>query len=130
MIIFCHLKNFFLKTNLSQFIKEISKKTLATEMYKILNVLSPDIMQDIFEIKSNYYNTRDAPAFSSRNIKTVRYGLKTISYMALKIWDLVPKEMKQVTTVNEFKAKIKIWKLENCPCRLCRSDLPQIGFIT
>ena len=130
MIIFCHLKNFFLKTNLSQFIKEISKKTLATEMYKILNVLSPDIMQDIFEIKSNYYNTRDAPAFSSRNIKTVRYGLKTISYMALKIWDLVPKEMKQVTTVNEFKAKIKIWKLENCPCRLCRTYLPQIGFIT
>ena len=130
MIIFCHLKNFFLKTNLSQFIKEISKKTLATEMYKILNVLSPDIMQDIFEIKSNYYNTRDAPAFSSRNIKTVRYGLKTISYMAPKIWNLVPKEMKQVTTLNEFKAKIKIWKLENCPCRLCRTYLPQIGFIT
>ena len=130
MIIFCHLKNFFLKTNLSQFIKEISKKTLATEMYKILNVLSPDIMQDIFEIKSNYYNTRDAPAFSSRNIKRVRYGLKTISYMAPKIWNLVPKEMKQVTTLNEFKAKIKIWKLENCPCQLCRTYLLQIGFIT
>ena len=29
-------------------------QTLATEMYKILNGLSPDIMQDIFEIKSNY----------------------------------------------------------------------------
>ena len=99
-------------------------------MYKILNGLSPDIMQDIFEIKSNYYNTRNAPAFSSRNIKTVRYGLQTISYMAPKIWDLVPKEMKQVTTLNEFKAKIKIWKLENCPCRLCRTYLPQIGFIT
>ena len=81
---------------------------LAPEMYKILNGLFPDIMQDIFETKSNYYNTRNAPAFSSRNIKTVRYGLQTISYMAPKIWDLVPKEMKQVTTLNEFKAKIKI----------------------
>ena len=39
-------------------------------MYKILNGLSPDIMQDIFETKSNYYNTRNAPVFSSRNIKT------------------------------------------------------------
>ena len=29
-------------------------QTLATEMYKILNGLSPDIMQDIFETKSNY----------------------------------------------------------------------------
>ena len=59
-------------------------QTLATEMYKILNGLSPDIMQDIFETKSNYYNTRNAPAFSSRNIKTVRYGLQTIFYMAQK----------------------------------------------
>ena len=99
-------------------------------MYEILNGLSPDIMQDIFKIKRNYYNTRNAPAFSSRNIKTVRYGLQTIFYMAPKIWDLVPKEMKQVTTLNEFKAKIKIWKLEKCPCRLCRTYLPQLGFIT
>ena len=37
---------------------------LATEMYKILNGLSPVIMQDIFEIKCNYYNTRNAPTFS------------------------------------------------------------------
>ena len=103
---------------------------LATEMYKILNGLSPGIMQDIFETKINYYNTRNAPTISSRNIKAVRYGLQTISYMAPKIWDLKPKEIKQVTTLKEFKAKIKIWKLENCPCRLCRAYLPQIGFIT
>ena len=50
--------------------------------------------------------------------------------MAPKIWNLVPKEMKQVPTLNELKAKIKIWKLENCPCRLCRTYLPQIGYIT
>ena len=72
-------------------------------------------MQDIFETKSNYYNTRNAPTFSSRNIKTARYGLQTISYMAPKIWNLALKEMKQITNLNQFKAKIKIWKLENCP---------------
>ena len=31
-----------------------------------------------------------------------------MSYMGTKIWDLVPKKNKQVTTMNEFKAKIKI----------------------
>ena len=93
-------------------------------MYKILNGLSQDITHNIFETKSNYYNTRNTPAFPSRNIKTVRYGLQTISYMAQKF------ATKQVPTVNEFKVKIKIWKLENCPCRLCRTYLPQIGFIT
>ena len=77
-------------------------------MYKILNRLSPDIMQDIFETKGNYYNTRNAPAFFLINIETVRYGLQTISYMAPKIWNLVPKEMKLIPTLNEFRAKIKI----------------------
>ena len=47
-------------------------------------------MKDIFETKSNY-NSRNAPAFSSRNIKTVRYGLQTIFYMPPKLWDLVAK---------------------------------------
>ena len=50
-------------------------------------------MQNILETKSNYYNIRNAPAFSKRNIKIVRYGLQTISYMAPKMWALVPKEM-------------------------------------
>ena len=96
-------------------------------MYKILNGLSPDIMQDIFETKSNYYNIRNAPAFSSRNIKTIRYGLQIISCMTPKIWGLVPKDMKQATTLNEFKSKIKIAKLENCTCQLCRTYLIQVG---
>ena len=31
-----------------------------------------------------------------------------MSYVGPKIWDLVPKEMKHVSTLNELKAKIKI----------------------
>ena len=99
-------------------------------MSEILNELSPDTMKIIFETESNYCNTRNAPAFYSRNIKTGRYRLQIISYMATKNWDLAPKEMKQVTTLKEFKAKIKISKLENRPCRLCKTYLPQIGLIT
>ena len=58
---------------------------------------------------------KHALIFSKRNVKTIRYGLQTMSYMGPKIRELVPKETKQVTTLNEFKVKIKIWKLENCP---------------
>ena len=65
------------------------------------NRLSPDVTQDIFDIKSNYYYTRNALVFSSRNIKAVRSGLQTIFYIALKILDLVPEEMKQVTTLSQ-----------------------------
>ena len=63
-----------------------------------------------------------------RDVKTVWYGLQAISYMGPEIWGLVPKQMKQVTTLNEFQAKIKTWKLENCPSWLSRTYLPQVRF--
>ena len=58
---------------------------LATEMYKILNSLSLEIMKEIFKTKTNYYNTLNAFIFSKRNVKTIRYGLQTMSYMSPKI---------------------------------------------
>ena len=63
---------------------------LATAIYNILNRLSSDIMQDIFETKINYHNNRNAPAFSSRKIKTATVELQTICYMTPKSWDLLP----------------------------------------
>ena len=68
-------------------------------------------MKEIFKTKTNYYDALNALIFSKRNVKTVRYGLQTMHYTGNKIWDLVPKEKKQITTMNEFKTKIKIWKL-------------------
>ena len=41
-----------------------------------------------------------------------------MSYMEPKIWDLLPEEIKHVTTLNEFNAKMKISKLENCLYRV------------
>ena len=58
----------FLKTNLSQSMKEISK-TLATEMYKTLKSLSPEIMKDIFKTKNNHYNTLNALIFPKEMLK-------------------------------------------------------------
>ena len=92
-------------------------------MYKILNSLSLEMMNNIFKSKTNYYNTLNGLTFCKRNVKTVRYGLQTKSYMGPKIWKLAPKQMKQVTTPNEFKVKIKIQKSENV-----LTDSPELNF--
>ena len=47
----------------------------ATDIYKILNVLSPDIIKDISKTKVNYNNTVNALILLSRNIETIRYRL-------------------------------------------------------
>ena len=71
----------------------------------MLSGLSLDIMQGIFKIKNNFCNTPNVPLFFSRNIKT------EMDYSSSLKWVQkpgTPNEMKQVTTLNEFKAKNQI----------------------
>ena len=42
-------------------------------------------MKEIFKTKTNYYNALNVLLFSKRNVKTVRYGLQTMSYTDPKI---------------------------------------------
>ena len=46
-----------------------------------------------------------------------------------KIWDLVPNETKESDSLNAFKFKIKRWVPEECPCRIYKVYLGQVGFI-
>ena len=39
-----------------------NRRILATDMYEILNSLFPDNIQNVFETKSNYCNTGNAPS--------------------------------------------------------------------
>ena len=50
--------------NKSVTVHQWNLQILAVEMYRIINGLYSETMQDIFETKSKYYNTRNAPAFS------------------------------------------------------------------
>lgn len=97
-------------------------------MYTVLNSLSSEIKKVTLKLKLTTVILLTRSYFSKEMLKTVRCDLETMSYTSPKIWDLVPNEMKQVTPLNELKTKIKIWKLENGPCRLSRSYLPELTF--
>ena len=62
-------------------------------------------------------------------VKSVHKGLESLNYLAPKILELLPLEMKETETFLQFKAKIKKWNRENCPCRLCKVYMQNIGFI-
>ena len=62
------------------------------------------------------------------NVNTVHRGTDALPFLNPKIWKLVPLQIKSCQTLEEFKKKIKSWIPENCPCRLCKTYLHQIGF--
>ena len=67
---------------------------LATELYEVLNGLSPDLMKDVFPFNDDSgYSTGNKRTFKSKHVKTVRYSTDSLAYLAPKIWELVPNEM-------------------------------------
>ena len=102
---------------------------LATEIFKVKHNLSPIFMKNIFRESTNPYNLRNAPDFQTSNIRTVYNGTETISFRGPKTWSLVPNNIKNCTSLSDFKNKIKHWKPEGCMCRLCKIYICNLGFI-
>ena len=104
-------------------------QVLATEMFKVKLGIAPVIMNDVFRIRKNDYNTRKADEFQSHCVKTVHYGTETVSLLGPKLWSILPNENKSIININEFKSKIKSWVPQNCPCRLCKAYIHHAGLI-
>ena len=109
-------------------IHERNIQTLATELFKVVNGLAPNILKDTFPLKDSSMYSSNFP-FKTRNVRTVNYGTETLAYLGPKIWAIVPNEIKAATNLIEFKNKIKRWKAVNCPCRLCKIYIAGVGFM-
>ena len=66
---------------------------------------------------------------SNESTRTINYGSETICYRAPFLWANLPPEYKLANSLNIFKRKIKNWKGENCPCRLCKTHVRKLGYI-
>ena len=104
-------------------------KKIATEKFKISKNFSLPLVSKLFHQKVNYYDLRNPYEFSIPNVNSVFHGQGSISYLGTLIWQLVPSEFKDLNTVSAFKATIRKWKPSNCPCRLCKTCIGNVGFI-
>ena len=105
-------------------------------MYKVTEGLSPPFMREIFPLNKNSSsgnvtgNTRAKPQFyNTANPRKVNTGVETLRNLGPKIWELVPKNLKNASSLPIFKDNIGKFKFNNCPCRLCKEFIPNLGFI-
>ena len=109
-------------------IHERNIQTLAIEMYKVVNGYSPEIIQETFKLKERDIYCSKFP-FSTRNVKTDSYGIQSLGFLGPKIWSIIPDNLKQLSSLNDFKNQIKKWKPIDCPCRLCKTYIYGVGFV-
>ena len=98
-------------------------------MYKLKHNLSPSFMHSVFPSMNITYNLRNNLEFKTGNIRTTYSGSETLTFRGPKTCDLVPKNIKASSDLNEFKVKINLWKPEGCVCRMCRVYINNLGFI-
>ena len=103
---------------------------LATELFKVKNDLSPEIVKEIFVFqKSETYNLRSGNHLVRKNIRTTQYEIESISNLGAKLWNLLPGKIKNSSFLTVFKNKIRNWIPEKCPCKLCQTYIKNVGYI-
>ena len=102
---------------------------LAIEMYKVKNNLAPVPMQKLFKDRNISNKLRKETSWIVPKVRTVNYGTETVRYRGPKIWEALSSSLKNAKSIEEFKAKIKMWKNINCTCRLCKTFVANLGFL-
>ena len=88
-------------------------------MFKTYTGIAPQTMNEVFP--RNYalnYNLRPHPKFASRAINTVHYDSESLSFLRLKIWEMLPLDLKNSDSLDSFISGTKNWRPQECPCRL------------
>ena len=78
--------------------------TLAIEMYKVANGMSPEIMNDVFKLRENtHYNLRHTSQFLVDPILSMLNGSESASNLRPKIWEQIASEIKNINFLVNFK---------------------------
>ena len=104
-------------------------RLLGTEMCKVKNNLSTHLMSETFNLRNIDYNLRSQTDSKQGPVNTVNYGLKSLRYLAAKVWNVIPLEIGNAISLTEFITNIKSWIPKHCPCTLCRIYIHHVGFI-
>ena len=102
---------------------------LAIEIYKMINdqICAPGF-KDLFCLR-DVCNSRSFSDIIVPSVKSVFNGQNSLRYLGPLIWNSISIEIRRTDFFEAFKSKIKKWKPEKCPCRLCKTYVAGVGFI-
>ena len=102
---------------------------VAIEMFKVRQNLSPPFMKELFSFKENDKGTRSGNTFARPNVDSVKKGDRSLRSFGPIVWNvMLPENLKNCGSLDDFKSSIKAWRPENCPCELCKTYVQGLGY--
>ena len=91
-------------------IHQRNRQVLVTEIFKVKNNLkSPEIMNQVSHFQEPDHNLgSETSQLRRENIKATHYGIQSVKFLGPKIWAMVPQNIKNCKSLQEFKRLIKV----------------------
>ena len=84
-------------------------------------------MVEIFVTNVVPYNLRASTNLVLPKARTSLYGIDTVRFVDQKLWQSVPKEIKESQSLDVFKRNINAIPVD-CSCKLWKSYIANLGF--
>ena len=55
--------------------------------------------------------------------------LETLKYRSPQLWTILPENLRRINSLVQFKESVRKLVCIDCPCRLSKFYLPNIGFL-
>ena len=96
-------------------------RNLCVEIYKTINQLNPEFMNNIFKVKENkrvvreqYKLNLETPEWSQ-----ITFGAKSLKVYGSKVWNSLPSQIKTSENLIQFKSLMENWNGNSCSCTVC-----------
>ena len=97
-------------------------RSLAIEVYKVINKECPVDLQDLIHIKNNSYSFRYQNIAELQQVRTTSHGLQSSRYAGTNLWNELPDEFRKQSSLNQLKTLISSWSGSSCRCFACKTS--------
>ena len=86
-------------------------KYMIIEVYRCVNRLNPEYMNNMFTIKDTNYSMRDGSIVVQPKFNNTTFGYRSFSYYGAKLWNAIPSDLKTIKPENfsKFKKDLHGW---------------------
>ena len=89
------------------------------EIFKSINGLNPPLMREFYERKHVTYNLTIQNLYKLPPIKTMNFGLDSISFRGSFLWNTLDDSIKREKTLACFQKRIGKWSGARCTYKIC-----------
>lgn len=75
-------------------------------------------MLEYLAIEKGICKLRHQKSFKIPRVNTIHNGTETVSFLGTKTLEVIPMKIKELTSFNRMKWRIKQWKIEICLSKL------------